>query len=97
MRAKLAQNPREQEKFKNKYIYAVYLKYLYEENTSHANLIDINTSYRLAYEELNKETDSFFDLYEAELQKQNEKKELNNEERKQKILSQLKMKLDNTN
>ena len=94
MRTKLTNNQREQEKFKNKYIYAVYIKFLYQEKMSHKNLTEINDAYRLTYEELNKETDAFFDLYEEELKKQEEKKELNAEEKKQKILNQLKMKLD---
>ena len=61
---------------------------------NHKNLSDINNAYKLSYEELNKETDSFFDLYDKEVKKQEEKKELNAEEKKQKILNQLKMKLD---
>ena len=94
MRVKLTNNQREQEKFKNKYIYAVYVKFLYQEKMNHKNLTDINNAYKLTYEELNKETDSFFDLYDKEVKKQEEKKELNAEEKKQKILNQLKMKLD---
>ena len=94
MRAKLTNNQREQEKFKNKYIYAVYVKYLYQEKSNHKNLTEINNAYKLTYEELNKETDNFFDLYDEEVKKQEEKKELNAEEKKQKILNQLKMKLD---
>lgn len=94
MRVQLTNNQREQEKFKNKYIYAVYIKFLYQEKMSHKNLSEINNAYQLTYEELNKETDTFFDLYEEESKKQEEKKELNAEEKKQKILNQLKMKLD---
>lgn len=94
MRVKLTNNQREQEKFKNKYIYAVYVKFLYQEKMNHKNLTDINNAYKLSYEELNKETDAFFDLYDKEVKKQEEKKELNAEEKKQKILNQLKMKLD---
>lgn len=94
MRVKLTNNQREQEKFKNKYIYAVYVKFLYQEKMNHKNLSEINNAYKLTYEELNKETDSFFDLYDKEVKKQEEKKELNAEEKKQKILNQLKMKLD---
>ena len=94
MRVKLTNNQREQEKFKNKYIYAIYVKFLYQEKMNHKNLSDINNAYKLSYEELNKETDAFFDLYDKEVKKQEEKKELNAEEKKQKILNQLKMKLD---
>ena len=94
MRVQLTNNQREQEKFKNKYMYAVYIKFLYQEKMSHKNLSEINNAYKLTYEELNKETDTFFDLYEEETKKQEEKKELNAEEKNQKILNQLKMKLD---
>ncbi len=96
-RAKLTNNQRGQEKFKNKYIYAVYIKYLYQEKMNHKNLSEINEAYKLTYEKLNEETDSFFDLYEEELKKQDEKKDLNTEEKKQKILSQLKIKLEKNN
>ena len=94
MRVQLTNNQREQEKFKNKYMYAVYIKFLYQDKMSHKNLSEINNAYQLTYEELNKETDTFFDLYEEETKKQEEKKELNAEEKKQKILNQLKIKLD---
>jgi hypothetical protein len=94
LRAKLTNNQREQEKFKNKYIYAVYIKYLYQEKSNHKNLSDINNAYKLTYEDLNKETDDFFDLYDEEVKRQEEKKDINTEEKKQKILNQLKMKLD---
>lgn len=99
-RAALTSNPREQEKFKNKYIYAVYIKYLYQEkmnSSMHSNLSDINEAYVKTYTALNEETDKFFDLYEEEVKKQNDKKELNTEERKQKILNQLKIKLEKNN
>lgn len=99
-RAKLAGNPRKQEKFKNKYIYAVYIKYLYQEKINpsmHSNLSDINDAYVKTYEALNEETDKFFNLYEEEVKKQNEKKDMNTEERKQKILNQLKIKLEKNN
>jgi hypothetical protein len=100
-RAKLTNNQREQEKFKNKYMYAVYVKFLYQEkmnsSAQHVNLSDINDAYVKTYEALNKETDNFFDMYEEEERKQNEKKELNTEEKKQKILNQLKIKLEKNN
>lgn len=100
-RAKLTNNQREQEKFKNKYMYAVYVKFLYQEkmnsSAQHVNLSDINEAYVKTYEALNKETDNFFDMYEEEERKQNEKKELNTEEKKQKILNQLKIKLEKNN
>lgn len=95
LRAKLVGNQREQEKYKNKYIYAIYIKYLYQSKVSHVNLSEINSMYIKTVEDLNKDTDAFFDLYEkeVEIQKQNEKD--NNEEKKQKIINQLKMKYNN--
>lgn len=91
----ISQNQRKQQQFKNKYIYAIYVKYLYQEKMPRANLSEINKAYISTYEELNKETDNFFDMYEAEVIKQNNRKELNSEERKQKIINQLKIKLNN--
>lgn len=96
-RAEIAKDQRLQQKFKNKYIYAMYVKYLYQEKMGKANLSEINKAYELTVEGLNKETDNFFDMYEAEVEKQNEKKELNAEERKEKIINQLKMKLESVN
>lgn len=90
LRAKLTNNQREQEKFKNKYIYAVYVKYLYQEKSNHKNLSDINNAYKLTYEELNKETDNFFDLYDEEVKKQEEKKDMNAEEKKTKNIESIK-------
>jgi hypothetical protein len=97
LRSKIAKDQREQQKFKNKYIYAVYVKYLFQEKNPRASLNDINKAYVSTYEDLNKETDNFFDMYEAEVEKQNQKKELNAEERKEKIINQLKMKLEDVN
>jgi uncharacterized protein YeaO (DUF488 family) len=97
LRARIAKNQRLQQHFKNKYVYAVYIKYLFQEKIPRASLSDINQAYVSTYEDLNKETDNFFDLYEAEVEKQNEKKELNAEERKEKVINQLKIKLNNVN
>jgi hypothetical protein len=96
-RSKFAKNQCEQQKFKNKYMYSVYIKYLYQEKNPRASLNEINQAYEMTYKELNKETDNFFDMYEKEVEKQNEKKELNSEERKEKIINQLKMKLESVN
>jgi uncharacterized protein YeaO (DUF488 family) len=96
-RAKFAKDKRSQQKFKNKYVYAVYIKYLFQNKNPRASLYDINQAYISTYEDLNKETDNFFDLYEKEVEKQNEKKELNAEEKKEKIINQLKMKLESVN
>ena len=96
-RSKFAKNQCEQQKFKNKYMYSIYVKYLYQEKNPRASLAEINQAYISTYEDLNKETDNFFDMYEKEVEKQNEKKELNAEERKEKIINQLKIKLNNVN
>ena len=93
LRSKLVKNQREQEKFKNKYIYAVYVKYLYKEKMNHSNLVDLNEAYIAIVDNLNTETDKFFDLYDKEKERQDKKKELNDEAKKQKIISQLKLKL----
>ena len=95
MRSRLAGNQREQEKFKNKYIYAVYVKFLYEAKTTHEGIQSINKVYTQTYEELNSETDKFFDLYEQESKKLDLQKELADNEKKQKIINQLKFKLNN--
>lgn len=95
-RAKICQNQREQLKFKNKYDYAMYIKFLYKDKNQRASLSEINHAYLSTVESLNQETDNFFDMYEAEVKIQNEKKELNTEERKNKIINQLKIKLNKT-
>ena len=75
LRAKIVGNQREQEKFKNKYIYAIYIKFLYQSKVTHVSLSEINTMYIKTVEDLNKDIDDFFDLYEkeVEIQKKNEK------------------------
>ena len=93
-RSKISQDQREQQKFKNKYIYSVYVKYLYQEKMPRTSLSEINKAYELTINDLNKETDAFFDLYEKEVIKQNKKKNLSADERKEKIINQLKIKLD---
>jgi hypothetical protein len=93
IRSTLAGNQREQEKFKNKYIYSVYMKYLYADKHPKASLKEINTVYKSTYEQLNAETDSFFDMYEN-AKKDVESKEKENEEyRKKKILEQISNKI----
>lgn len=94
IRAKLVGNQREQEKFKNKYMYAVYVKYLYQEKNNHLGLADINSAYMEIVESLNKDVDKFFDLYDKEVEKQEQNKKDNDEEKKKKIINQLKMKLN---
>ncbi len=93
----LINNPRKQELWKNKYVYAIYVKYLYQEKNSHCNLNDINKIYLESVKALNEETNQFFDMYEKELQKIEETKQEYNSERKNKIKEQLKIKLQKEN
>ena len=95
IRAKLTGNQREQEKYKNKYIYGVYIKFLFQDKANHKNLDDINRFYLDTVNALNEEVDSFFDKYEEAKQEQDKKDENNLDEKKQKILEQLKYKLNN--
>lgn len=93
IRAKLVSQPREQELWKNKYRYGLYVKYLYQEKQSHSNLSDINNLYLSIVESLNEETNEFFDKYEKELKKLEETKSEYTEERKNRIKEQIKIKL----
>ncbi len=94
LRNKLAGNQREQEKFKNKYIYAVYMKYLYTEKNPRSGLRDINNVYISTYEQLNKETDSFFETYEKAKAETEKMEEDNLDKRKADIIKQLKKKVE---
>lgn len=94
LRSKLAGNQREQEKFKNKYIYAVYIKFLYQEKANHLNLEEINTFYKNTVNELNKDTDNFFDLYDKELAKQEKNDKISEDDKKKEIINQLKNKFN---
>jgi len=94
IRTKIINNPRQQELWKNKYIYGIYVKYLYQEKNKHCNLSEINKAYLLTVEALNSESNEFFDVYEKELKNMEETKLQYNEERKEQIKKQLKLKLD---
>ncbi len=98
-RERLINNQREQEKFKNKYMYAVYVKYLYSEKSKetgqHLSLDQINQVYLETVKALNDETDEFFDIYEKTVNENKEKEKEYNKERKKRIVEQLKMKLEN--
>jgi hypothetical protein len=94
IRNNMINNPRKQELWKNKYIYGIYVKYLYQEKNNHCNLSEINKAYLTTVEALNKETNEFFDLYEKELKNIEETKLKYNEERKENIKKQLKLKLN---
>jgi hypothetical protein len=92
-RNELINNPRKQELWKNKYVYAIYVKYLFQEKNAHSNLNDINQIYLQSVNALNAETNEFFNLYEKELNKMEETKKEYNSERKNKIKEQIKIKL----
>jgi len=94
MRSVLAGNQQEQEKFKNKYIYAVYVKYLYAEKNPRSSLKDINNAYELTYKQLNEETDSFFKMYNQAKEDAESKEKEVDEYRKQNILKQIKKKIE---
>jgi uncharacterized protein YeaO (DUF488 family) len=65
MRSRLAGNQREQEHFKNKYIYGMYVKFLYADKNPRAGLKEINSVYNDTVKALNEETDKFFKAYES--------------------------------
>jgi hypothetical protein len=89
----MVNNPREQELWKNKYVYGMYVKYLYQEKNKHSNLSDINQAYLLTVDALNNETNEFFNMYEKELKNIKESQMQYNTERKEHIKKQLKLKL----
>lgn len=93
-RNELIQNQRKQELWKNKYIYSMYVKYLYKEKNPHLNLDDINKMFNESVTILNEETNAFFDKYEEELYKIDETKKEYSIDRKNKIKEQLKIKLE---
>lgn len=93
IRSKLAGNQREQEHFKNKYIYAVYVKFLYADKNPRAGLKEINSVYLETVEALNKESDEFFDMYESAKQETETKESLDKQERLNRIKSQLQKKI----
>ena len=93
IRNKMVNNPREQELWKNKYVYGMYVKYLYQEKNKHSNLSDINQAYLLTVDALNNETNEFFNMYEKELKNIKESQMQYNTERKEHIKKQLKLKL----
>lgn len=94
LRNKLAGNQLEQEKFKNKYIYSVYVKYLYADKNLKAGLREINEMYKATYEQLNNETESFFNAYNKAKNEVEEKENETAEKRKAEIAKQLRKKLE---
>lgn len=94
LRNKLAGNQLEQEKFKNKYIYSVYVKYLYADKNLKAGMREINEMYKTTYEQLNSETESFFNAYNKAKNEVEEKENETAEKRKAEIAKQLRKKLE---
>lgn len=94
LRNKLAGNQLEQEKFKNKYVYSVYVKYLYADKNLKAGLREINEMYKATYEQLNRETEAFFDAYNKAKKEVEDKESETVEKRKADIAKQLRKKLD---
>lgn len=94
LRNKLAGNQLEQEKFKNKYVYSVYVKYLYSDKNLKAGLREINEMYIATYEQLNKETEAFFDAYNKAKKEVEDKENDTVEKRKIDIAKQLRKKLE---
>lgn len=94
IRSKLVGNQREQEKYKNKYIYGMYIKYLFQEKGNHKNLDEVNKFYLDSVNSLNEEVDFFFDKYEEAKKEQDIKEKNNIDEKKKKIIDQLKYKLN---
>lgn len=94
LRSSLAGNQLEQEKFKNKYIYSVYVKYLYADKNLKAGLREINEMYKTTYEQLNSETESFFNAYNKSKIEVEERENETAEKRKAEIAKQLRKKLE---
>lgn len=94
LRNKLAGNQLEQEKFKNKYIYSVYVKYLYADKNLKAGLREINEMYKTTYEQLNSDTESFFNAYNKAKNEVEERENETAEKRKAEIAKQLRKKLE---
>lgn len=90
MRAKLAGDKRAQEKFKNRYIYGIYVKFLYQEVGSYKSIKEVHQMYEETVADLNKEIDEFFDLFDkAKEEAANSEKE-DEEYRKKILLEQVK-------
>ena len=84
----LINNQRKQELWKNKYVYGIYVKFLFKEKNPHVNLNEINKIFVESVNLLNEETNAFFNKYEEELEKIKETKEEYSVERKNKIKDQ---------
>lgn len=91
-RAKLVGNQREQEKFKNRYIYAIYVKFLYKEKGNHSSTQQLEEMYETVVQDLNKDVDEFFDKYEESVKEVEGIEQDNIEYRKKKLLEQVQKK-----
>ena len=70
------------------------MKYLYADKNPRFGLKEINNLYMSTYEQLNQETDSFFDIYEKAKKEVESKEEENLEKRKADIIKQLRKKVE---
>jgi hypothetical protein len=70
------------------------MKYLYTEKNPRSGLRDINNVYISTYEQLNKETDSFFETYEKVKAETEKMEEANLDKRKADIIKQLRKKVE---
>lgn len=95
MRTKLAGNQREQERFKNKYIYGMYIKFLYADKNPKASLKEINGVYSENVNLLNKESDLFFDMYDSAKSEVEAKEKATRQERIEDLKKQLQKKINN--
>lgn len=93
IRSKLSGNQREQEHFKNKYVYGVYIKFLYAEKNPKAGLKEINTAYLDNVKLLNEESDKFFDMYESAKDDVEKKEQDTRQERIDALKDQLKKRI----
>lgn len=93
MRSKLSGNQREQEHFKNKYVYGMYIKFLYADKCPRSGLKEINDIYLENVKLLNAESDAFFDMYDAAKLEAEKNEQETREERLESIKKQLRMKM----
>jgi hypothetical protein len=65
IRSELSGNQLAQEHFKNKYIYAVYVKFLYADKNPRASIKEVNEVYIDTVNSLDSDSTSFFQMYES--------------------------------
>jgi hypothetical protein len=87
-RAECLGNPKKQMLWKNQ-IDAYYYKMLYLEQSNTHNMQEANRQYNFALENLNKETEQFFKIYEEEVKKRDQKKSKNVNELREELKASL--------